>query len=107
MTLSFHGLITEVPVSYWAGLGVGIVLLLIGIYSLYHELKATFTVASPPAVIERDHESLAVADWAFAWIGGIIFTFVGIGFLIINIANIYTCFIVKPPRSLLLIEHST
>ena len=97
MTLSFHGLITEVPVSYWAGLGVGIVLLLIGIYSLYHELKATFTDASSPAVIERERESLAIADRAFGWLGSVIFIFAGLFFSYLYLSSIYRCVFVNSP----------
>ena len=97
MTLSFYSLITQIPFRYWIWLGISIVLILAGVYSLYHEVKATFTDASSPAVIEREHESLAVADRAFAWIGGIIFTLVGIGFLIMTIMDIHTCVIVDRP----------
>ena len=87
----FYGLFTQIPFHYWAGIGVSIVLIVAGLYSLYHELKATFTDANSPAVIERDHESLAVADRAFAWIGGIIFTLVGSASLIILLLNMYSC----------------
>ena len=92
MTLLFHGLITQVPFHYWAVIGVSIVLILVGVHALYHELKATFTDASSPSVIEDDPKPLAVADQGFAWIAGIIFTLVGLVFLYIFIKRISMCF---------------